>query len=239
MNVALLAGGLGLGLLLVGSRRMRRRVRPPVIVTPPPDAPRPSPTPRDPVAPAPSRARNRGLSRAERLGQLLDELVSNTPRLGRLVQLDASQTPLGAVDEAFRAAGLETFVQQREHYAHCMASGRFNSSIYGTPSVSKRFPKSLLAPGTGIGLRVAFLPRNEDAMAALRVGRMPRMTVDRQTGAPLTGDTSLGLLWFPPIDEVGVRAGLMPSCAAFSWADGASAIDPPSELLALLEEHSP
>ncbi len=229
MSLALLAGGVGLSLVLLGQRRRRRA--PGVIVTPPPDSP-PPPEPPEPVGPV----RNRGVSRRERARALLDELVADAPRLGRLVQLGPGQTLLGVIDEAFRAAGLVTFVRQREHYAHCMASGRFNSSTYGTPSVSRQFPKNLLAPGTGLGLRVAFLPRNEDAQHAMRSGRLPQMTVDARTGASLTGDKHYGLLWFPPVNEELVRSGHQPSCADLPWPDGSSSIDPPTELMLMLEE---
>jgi hypothetical protein len=107
--------------------------------------------------------------------------------------------------------------------------------IYATPSTTKTFPKEYLVPGKSIGVRVAFLPRNADAHGLLLQGIKPSMTVDPTTGASATTDaTSYGLLWLPPVDAESLASG-EPTCAPFSWGDGSSTIDPPPQLLELLE----
>lgn len=249
-----IAGGLGLAFMVFGGRRRRKR-----IVTPPPDGPRviiDPPPPRDGDAPAPAYGvadvafepdeieivdvqRNVVVdvprtSRLERLAELIAQNVRNEPSFGYFYPIKTGDTLPGIVKRLFDTIGGAS-VEQRLHYIHCLSSGHYNAGRYGTPSTSKRFGKDLCVPGNGIGLRVAFLPRNEDALAAMARGRMPQMTVDPKTGEPIGLDAHLGVLWLLPVDEQGVRAGELPSCSAYSYHDGSSTIDPPPELLELLE----
>lgn len=228
IEAAIIFGGVGLGILMLGRRR---RVRRPIVVQDPPPVIVDPPS----VIVDPVRNFTEGPNRQERIDALLRHYVSPTPSFGRLVQVRSGQTLESLVREAFDEIGRST-LEQRIHYIHCMSSGRYNSGVYGTPSVSKKFGSELLSPGTGIGLRVAFLPRNEDALHAMSVGRMPKMTVDSRTGEPKTSDRSLGMVWMPPVYEEGIRRGELPTCAPYSHEDGSSTIDPPPELLGLLEE---
>lgn len=237
-----IAGGVGLALVLFGSRKRRRRV-PPVVVDPArPHVPAESspatdvePSVTNPPAYLRNRAEPRSQTRLERIAKLLADNVKAEPTFGFLYAVRRGDTLPGIVKAAFDRIGGAS-AQQRLHYIHCLSSGSYNAGRYGTPSTSKRFGAEMLAPGSGLGLRVAFLPRNEDALSAMLRGRMPTMTVDARTGEPLGEDGSYALLWMLPVNEAAVRAGDLPSCAAFNWRDGSSTIDPDPELLRLLRE---
>lgn len=153
--------------------------------------------------------------------KLLEEFVADTPTPGHFYQVQPGDTPLSV---ALAALGDRATVADATDYLHCIASGTYNMSVYGSPSTSKQFPAKFLVPGKRIGVRVAFLPRNEDALDLMLRGRHPRMTIDQRTGAPLGGASSYGMPWLPPVDE-------RFSCAPFEWDDGSSAIDPPPDLL--------
>jgi len=168
------------------------------------------------------------------LRALLGEFVRESPTPGFFYTVRPGDTLPSVAGEA-----LGTIGPHGEHarltYGFCIQSGpRFNLPTYGTPSTSNDFPDDLLVPGKRIGVRVAFRPRNEDAIAAMLSGRMPRMTVDPVTGAPDKTGSSLGTLWLPPVDPASLAIG-EPSCGAYSWSDGSSSIDPPPELLRLLK----
>jgi hypothetical protein len=154
--------------------------------------------------------------------ELLEELVADTASPGHLYQIQPDDTPLSV---ALEALGPGATVDDAISYLHCISSGPLhNMRLYATPSTSKAYPSQLMVPTANIGIRVAFLPRNEDALDVMLRGRRPQMTVDPRTGAPLGGGETLGLIWLPPVDEKF-------SCAGYEWEDGSSAIDPPPDLL--------
>lgn len=219
-------GGVGL-IMLLGRRRTQRRK---VVVDPVPQR-------TVVVDPVPQGVRNGPRSsggRLQRIAELLARFSSTTPQVFKLVRIRSGQSIESVVREAFDLI-CQTTVEQRRHYIHCVSSSSYNAAVYGTPSTTKRFGAELLTPGTGLGLRVAFLPRNEDAYHAMLVGNMPSMTVDSRTGEPRTTDTSLGMVWLPPVYEEGLRRGDLPTCAPYSYEDGSSTIDPPPSLLVLLK----
>lgn len=173
--------------------------------------------------------------RLQRIAHLLERFVADDPAPGFFYQVqpgdrlpDVAAAALGRVGAFSR--------RQLEQYVFCISSGpQWNVAKYGTPSVTKAFGNELLVPGLGKGVRVAFLPRNEDALDSMLQGRSPAMRVDPKSGRP-RGDMfdAYGLLWLPPVDAGELSRGEI-SCAAFSWPDGSSSIDPPTELLVLLE----
>lgn len=170
-----------------------------------------------------------------RIASLLDELLAEAPRNGHLYQIGRGDTVESIARAVLDDMGDGWTEQMLLDYIHCISSGPYNLGRYGTPSTTKSFPKKWLAPGIGRGLRVAFMPRNQDALALLRVGILPRMVVDPRTGAPRGGDDNIhyGLIWLPPIDPTDFAVGII-SCAPYSWEDGSSTIDPDPELLALV-----
>lgn len=158
--------------------------------------------------------------------KLLEGLVADEPQAsGRFYQIQPDDTPLGV---ALAALGERATTKDAIEYLRCISSGpRWNMPLYATPSTSKSYPATMLVPGARIGVRVAFLPRNHDALDCLLQGRMPTMAVDPRKGSPASSSTAYGLLWLPPVDE-------RFSCAAFEWAGGCSVLDPPPDLLKLL-----
>jgi hypothetical protein len=169
--------------------------------------------------------------------ELLAKFISDTPRPGYFFQVGEDNDLLDLVREALDTVAPHTEAA-RFLYMYCLQSGpRWNMRLYGTPSTTLAFPKEYLVPGKNIGVRVAFLRRNEDAHALMLQGRMPVMVVDPVKGSVIIADdypNSYGLLWFPPVDAESLESG-EPTCAPFSWDDGSSTIDPPPPLLELLE----
>lgn len=181
------------------------------------------------------RRRTRKDARRHRIEQLLERYVSDEPVPGRFYQAQPGDTLPDVAACALSTVGAHTRAQLLQ-YVYCIQSGpRWNVAKYATPSTTRVFGPELLVPGLGMGIRVAFLPRNEDALGKmLEEGVMPVMAVDPQTGAPLSDDDALGLIWLPPVSAENLEQGDV-TCAPYSWSDGSSTIDPPPELLALLE----
>ena len=185
---------------------------------------------------APARNRDEGRSivvdppQPDPLGEF-----SSTPRPGWFYQLEPRDTPLGIARAVLEHVQRNSRIPIRVTGAHCLdywhtvSSGRYNLRTYGSPSTSRRFPARLLVPGAGLGLRPAFLPRHADARACFAAGRLPPRTVDQQ-GASIGGGDCLGALWLPPVDDQALAHGEV-SCAALSWADGSSTIDPDPDFL--------
>jgi hypothetical protein len=156
------------------------------------------------------------------LEQMLEDLVTDEPTPGHFYQVQDGDTPL---EVALRALGTKATVEDAINYLRCISSGpRYNLPTYATPSTSKSYPQPYMVPGKPLGVRVAFLPRNEDALDLMLRGVRPKMVVNPKTGAPIGTHRHFGLLWLPPVDEVF-------SCSGYEWEDGSSAIDPPTDLL--------
>lgn len=170
-----------------------------------------------------------------RIEDLLDNLLAPTPKNAHLYQISRGDTVESVARAVLNDMGDGWTEQMLLDYIHCMSSGPYNLGRYGTPSTTKSFPKRFLAPGIQRGLRVAFLPRNQNALVMLRNGILPKMVVDPRTGAPRgsADDIHYGLIWLPPIDPTDFAVGII-SCAPYSWEDGSSTIDPDPELLALV-----
>lgn len=162
----------------------------------------------------------------DKVSTLLEELVSDFPTPGRFYQIQPEDAPLAV---ALEALGPEAQAQDGVEYLRCISSGpRWNMPLYATTSPSKQYPNAYLVPGVRLGVRVAFLPRNEDALDLMLRGRMPKTAVDPTSGKPISEGSSYGLLWLPPVDDEF-------SCAGYEWEDGSSAIDPPPDLFEVLE----
>ncbi len=164
----------------------------------------------------------------DELVELLRELVSDTPRGGAFYQVQFRDRPGDFIRAALASCGIDRpTAAQLDEYMHLVAGGRFNSDLHGTYSSSIIYPDRWLVPGLRMGIRTAWLPRNEDALDLYLRGGSPQCAVDRRTGVALTPATSLGLVWAPPVELV---AGEL-TTETFSWDDGSSTLDPPAPFL--------
>ncbi len=169
-----------------------------------------------------------------RIDELLFDLIKLSPSTGILYPIHKGDTMSNVIKRALDTVGPSTD-RMRQEYAWGVVSGAYNRDTYGTPSTSKSYPSTYLAPGVGSGIRVAFLQRNEDAIVAMRSGQMPQMTVDPRTGAPqVKEERSRGLIWLPPVDADRFAEGIV-TCESFMWENGASTIDIDPELRSYLE----
>lgn len=167
-------------------------------------------------------------------GELLALSVTPKPAGGFLYAIREGDTPETIARAVLGAEG--TFTEQHVlDYVHLFSSSRFNLDRYGSRSTSKAYPKRWMVPYFGQGLRAAFLPRNADGLAALREQRLPKRTVDPDTGAPTDQGEHLGLLWLPPVSGVALREEGLVTCAHRNWADGTATLEPNPDLLRRLE----
>ncbi len=173
-------------------------------------------------------------TRFDRIELLLSDLVSDDPRPRSLYRIQWDDTPKGVADRALAHAGPHTDRDVLE-YIHVFSAGSYNLGQFGTPATSRTYPQRMLVPGLGLGLRVAFLPRNQDALEQMLTGQMPRIVVDPRTGKPASPHTSYGLIWLPAVDPDALALGEV-TCSGYEWPDGSSALDPDPKLLELLQE---
>ncbi len=221
MNAVAAAAG-GVALIWLVTRKKRRK-----------PSPRPTGTVVEPTRPATGAEAQRLATIAE----LLEKWVSDTPTPGFFFELGPDDTINAVARDALNSIGPHNAFA-RTSYIHCLQSGKYNLGRYGTSAEALDFGGDMLVPGIGKGILAAFRARNADALALMRAGRYPRMTVDPSSGSPLPppkGGDSYGMPWLPPIDAGSLAIG-EPSCALFTWSDGSSTIDPPPELLSLLKD---
>ncbi len=213
----LLVLGAGFGAVAASSgRRARRR-----------NAAQAEPTPPRRLA----RARPADVA-ALRRRELLGLHVAAEPRPCKFYQLQPGDTPYTVSRRALGSVGRHTAAHVLEYW-RCVTSCQYNLGIWGGRSTTKRYPAELLAPGIGLGIRVAFLPRNEDALRAMAMGSHPQVCVDKD-GAELGLGESLGAPWLPHVDREALADGEV-TCRTYSWGDGTSSLEPDPELIALLE----
>jgi hypothetical protein len=173
-------------------------------------------------------------TRIERIELLLSDLVSDEPVPRSLYRVQWDDTPKSVAARALAQVGPHTDRDVLE-YIHAFSAGAYNLGQFGTPATSRAYPKQMLVPGLGLGLRVAFLPRNQDALEQMLAGQMPRIVVDPRTGKPASPHTSYGLIWLPAVDPDALARGEV-TCSGHEWPDGSSALDPDPQLLELLQE---
>ena len=173
-------------------------------------------------------------NRPNQLTELLSSYLSDSARPRTLYTIGPGDTLKSVAAAALGAVGPHSQAQVIE-YMTAIAAVPFNLARYGTRSTSQSYPASWLVPGLQMGIRVAFLERNDDAVTAMRSGRLPVRTVDPDTGKPLGTGDSLGTLWLPPVCPTQLGEGTV-TCLPFDWADGSSTYNPDPSLLRLLEE---
>ena len=172
---------------------------------------------------------------------IFNELIATTPTPGKYFKIKKGwifagkgiKSILYQAVKKVSAAGANS-AKLRMDYLDCINSGpAWNMRFYGSPKTTNTFPSQYLT--NGIGMRDAFMPWHDDAISEIVNGRMPVRRIDDLGGKLPGGDGAYGLLWLPPIDTDNLVNFSTISCAPFNWPDGSSSIDPPPELLDLLE----
>lgn len=160
---------------------------------------------------------------------LLRALVSDEPQGACLYQVQWGDRPVVVVRKILASCGIARPTRaQVDEYFHILAGGRYNSTLYGSASSSVTYPSRWLVPGLGLGLRAAWLPRNEDALDLYLRGQAPQCVIDRRTGCATSPATSRGMIWAPPVELLGREI----TTETHQWDDGSPVLDPP---LAIME----
>lgn len=166
---------------------------------------------------------------------LLAEMISQTPQPGYMFQVANGDTLTNVVRAALNSVvpGAGDSSSNRVQYMHCITSGpNWNWPLYASSSFSAQFPS--YAGVNGMGLRRAFYPWHENAKVALSQYRMPKKGITT-AGSKITGvGSSYAMLWLPPVDPDALDQGVV-TCGALEHSDGSSSINPPPELLNLLQ----
>lgn len=174
-------------------------------------------------------------------GKVLGELIKTNPTPGHFYKIKTGSTAQQrdnlskiarrALNSVVSGAG--DSAQNRLQYIYCMTSSpAWNLPLYGAKYTSSQVPA--LYSVNGYTLARAFMPWHEDAITEVQNGRMPTSMVE-EDGSRISGGSTLGLLWLPPVSEEDLRNGVV-TCGPFNWDDGTSSINPPPQLLNLLEE---
>lgn len=165
--------------------------------------------------------------------QVLNPLVSATPRPGRFYQVIANGPNAsgnnGVLAQALNsvAPGRGSNAQLRLAYLDHMTRGW--NLIYSRNVPTGDWPA--LYNFRGVNLGPAWLPRNDNAVAAIVAGRMPQRTI-AANGAASGGGSSYGLLWLPDIDAEELQQAA--ALRIKDRPDGSDPYMPPPELLNLL-----
>jgi hypothetical protein len=175
--------------------------------------------------------------------EVLEEWVSLEPTPGKFYEigtdpeLTSSDTMSRIARKALNGAvaGAGNNSGNRLDYIHCVTSGpRWNWRLYASSNFTQNYPEFYGVNGKG--LRMAFMPYNDDARAAIANRRYPTRGIT-QGGQRIPGvGSSYGLLWLPPVDPQMLDSQGIVTCGSVEWSDGSSSIDPPPEILNGLQE---
>lgn len=171
------------------------------------------------------------------IADIFGDWLSDVPTPGKfyIVQKGDTMSDIArkALNSVVPSSGQDN--QTLLQYIYCVSSGpNWNAEVYGSSGFSETYPAMYSV--NGVGLRAAFMPWNENARSRVLSKRMPKRGVSPGgTRIPGVG-SSYGMLWLPPVDIENLAEFGEPTCAPFNWGDGSSSIDPPPELLAMLED---
>lgn len=159
-----------------------------------------------------------------RIRTIAESLIVETPIRNTLFAISQGHAGIEtAARQAFEAAGVQSPSYQKLvlPLMKSMSAGkRWNRKLY---SRKKDPNKNEYYATDGRTINPAWLPRNDDARAALLTGRTPVRTIN-DAGNKTGGGSSYGLVWIPDFDVDLAQQGVF----------DALAIDPPAEMLDLL-----
>ncbi len=169
-------------------------------------------------------------------GDIISDLIKPFPLPGYFYQIKNGDTLEKIVKSALNSAraGMGNGFQKRLRYIkQCVNVGqKWNLRLYGSTMSSKAFPEYYLTDGQGMA--AAFLPRHQNALAAVLAGKYPARAISASGGKlPGMSQNIWGMIWLPPLDEAAMEMN-EPVCAG-TWEDGSPTTDPPPALLGLLQ----
>lgn len=178
----------------------------------------------------------------EQAAAVLAGLTSPEPVPQSFYQVRPADTPSNVIRRALEEAGVPMTQENFIAYAQCIAAGpQWNFRLYSRPEAGTYEPPNPLlgfymtrhqAGGQVRNIELAFQADNADAAAAVAEGKSPTPNLAFPSAPPSDMKTR-GLLWLPPI--FGAPGGDL-VCSTGSWADGTTTLDPPPEILGLLDQ---
>jgi hypothetical protein len=175
----------------------------------------------------------------EQAAATLTNMTRPTPTAGSFYQVRAGDSLHGIITAAMTQAGAPLTSSNFYTYGQCLASGpSWNAPLYLRPSNPITNPNDPLvftqidAGGTVQNLELAVQAANADVLEWVEAARLPPANFG-EPPQPEEGFSNFGRLWLPPIDTT--DNGQVLTCGLGVWSDGTSAIDPPPELLDMLQ----
>jgi hypothetical protein len=170
-------------------------------------------------------------------GEVLTELLSDTPTLGKYYLIKNGDVALGAngvlakaLDGA--AVGADTG-GNRLALLKLMTLSPWNRTLYARTNTTANWPAYTNADGQNLG--AAWLPRHQSAISKIASGEMPKRNIS-STGVKQGTGSSYALLWFPPLDLDAFQSLGVVTDGGATWDDGTSVLNPPPDLLELLKK---
>ncbi len=170
-------------------------------------------------------------------GEMLTGLLSDRPQFGKFYLIKNGDKALGESgmlqDAITDAAPLRGTGSNRLALLKLMSTpNNYNADLYGRTKFTDQWPA--YTGNDGINLGAAFLPRHKNAIQAIASGQMPERNISA-SGSKQGSGSSYALLWIPPIDVQALKDLDTITISGETWSDGSSVLNPPPELLELLE----
>lgn len=183
------------------------------IPTPPPPVEPPQPPTVDPI---------------DRIRDIASPLLSTTPKPGAFFIIEQGA---GGIESTIKAALASVGIYNAKYQKVVLpamqalsAGPRWNRPLYSRKKSTNPNTNEYWA-SNGRVINPAWLPRNDDARAALLNGRKPRRNIN-DSGNKTGAGSSYGLVWIPKFDAE--------LAAQDVWSVRPADLDPPAELLDLL-----
>ncbi len=156
--------------------------------------------------------------------------ISPVPQVGRWYKIQSGDDLPAIARDLFNLNRGNPLIA---HIIRCITASSWNLEYYGTPwdPDNKLFPfyTSVETSDGRMVISHAFMPRHEDAIAAMFEGRLPARTI---TPDGRGGSGTWGTIWIP---DMTITKGGDLLCPSGEWGDGTSKSEPPPQALEVLE----
>jgi hypothetical protein len=173
---------------------------------------------------------------------VLEALTEPEPTPEAFYQVRIGDTPSNIIRRVLEKTSVPLTEDNYLAYAQCLTAGpRWNFRLYSRPQVGTYEPPNPQlgyymtrhnAGGEIRNIELAFQTANAPAGEAAEQGRSPSPNLAWPAAAP-DDMNARALLWLPPI--FGAPGGEL-VCSTGSWPDGTTTLDPPPQLLSLLDQ---